>query len=212
MTVHVYISDLGWAESFMFNKRDGFETVRNPKEADIIVWTGGADVDPHLYGQTPIPATSFSPGRDARDKGLWDDCISYDNNKLKVGICRGGQFLNVMNGGSMWQHVNNHTGKEHRVIDVLSSKEYICTSTHHQMMRHGKGGELIGIAKEATQFIDDKGNHVCKTVTDRDYPMPTFDEEVVWYPKTKSLCFQPHPEFKEGPCRQYFFDLIHKVL
>ncbi len=36
------------------------------------------------------------------------------------------------------------------------------------------------------------------------------DIEAVWYPKTKSLCVQFHPEFGHGPTTKYFFGLMDK--
>ncbi|MNY79889.1 hypothetical protein D3C86_2207250 [compost metagenome] len=39
------------------------------------------------------------------------------------------------------------------------------------------------------------------------------DTEVVYYPDTKSLCFQPHPEFfrADHECFKYYFDCIEHV-
>jgi hypothetical protein len=38
------------------------------------------------------------------------------------------------------------------------------------------------------------------------------DIEILWYQKSKSLCFQPHPEYGLIPCRQLFFSLIDELI
>ncbi len=201
----------------LFNKQAGYFTVESPDLADIIVFPGGADVDPTLYGQSKHPRTSTNSFDDLRDDRYWKQ-YAQEKNKMLVGICRGGQYLNVRNGGKMWQDVNNHAiGGTHVVIDLLNDKKIECTSTHHQMMvPNEKDGEVIGIAYESTRWeddtlrltIDNKGQPTKRTGS-----CPKFDTEVVWYPGTRSLCFQPHPEYAHTPdeCKDYFFDLIEHL-
>lgn len=170
------------------------------REPDFIVFTGGSDVSPHLYNETKLNRTFTDPRRDAKEEAIFDKYID----KPKIGICRGGQFLNVMNGGAMWQHVNNHGG-HHQATDIFLNKgnRFYVTSTHHQMMVPAEDGDVLTIASEATEFVSASGRK-----------RPEFDTEVVWYQKTKSLCYQPHPEYTSNPadpCRTYFFDLIERL-
>lgn len=161
----------------------------------LVVFTGGEDITPRLYGERALAMTHYNERRDAREEEFYKRFLKVP----KVGICRGGQFLNVMSGGSMWQHVDNH-GRRHEIIDLIS-KEAIkeVVSTHHQMMIPGPRGEVIAIASEATEFISAK----------HERPKPEFDTEVVFYNSTNSLCFQPHPEYGIGPTRDYFFSLLN---
>lgn len=171
--------------------------------ADLVVWGGGADVHPSLYNEKVLPRTSVMPHADHRDIKAWHFC----KNKPKVGICRGAQFLNVMNGGALWQHVDNHATGEHDAIDLVITKNALkVTSTHHQMMRPSPEGTVLCIATEAKNF------HTAS----QDTKKPEFDTEVVWYEDSMSLCFQPHPEFRnKGPnpneTEQYFFDLLDQI-
>lgn len=194
----------------MFDDRGGFHTTPNDNIADIIVWPGGADVNPELYGQTKLGTTNINPASDLRDMEYWNE---YKNNKvLKVGICRGSQWLNCMNGGKLWQHVNNHTSS-HKLQDLLTDKEYMVSSTHHQMMRSSDKGEIIGIAMESTLWQDDTVRQSAVSPQERSKMHPEFDTEVVWYKNSRSLCFQPHPEMnRAGGTRDYFFDLIERVI
>jgi hypothetical protein len=187
----------------MFNTTEGYKTVGFPEQADMFCFIGGADVHPSLYNEAKLPGTSCSIAADERDQKYF----KLAEDKFKVGICRGGQFLNVMNGGRMYQHVDNHTGT-HKLIDFLITKREVeVTSTHHQMMIPDESGLLLAGAQLARNFCT------------AEYPSgvpdnmrPKWDTEVVWYDQTKSLCFQPHPEYQNKSCYQYFFDVLDDLL
>lgn len=173
-----------------------FELVDSVVDADIVQFTGGADVSPELYGESNV-RSYCDAGRDNFEQKIFDQ--AYKLGKAMVGICRGGQFLNVMNGGKMWQHVNNHT-TNHMVFTSWSKG--MCTSTHHQMMRPSSAGQVIGFAKKATTFLHD-GKDVHKDV----------DTEIVWYDISKCLCFQPHPEYHFGGyTEQLFFECLERYV
>lgn len=167
--------------------------------ADAVCWTGGADVNPALYGEAAIKGTFFDEERDAWDRDVWQEST---NEQFKIGICRGAQLLNVLNGGRLWQDVDRHANSGHFLIDVRTGKKVFVSSTHHQMMRPGTNGEVVAIASQSTRKDSEREHWI-----DRGYHMD--DTEVVWYPATKSLCFQPHPEmrgYKE--CEEYFAKLV----
>ena len=169
------------------------------EEADVVLFTGGEDVTPELYGERPLTKTFSNRSRDDREKEIYDYCV--ENKIPMVGICRGGQFLNVMNGGKMWQHVNNHT-RPHKMFvlekDTVSD-EIEVTSTHHQMMIPTDDAWVLAVAKEATVLLS-SGKEITRE--------PKLDDiEVVWYPDTTCLCFQPHPELPEASDKLVeFFD------
>jgi len=79
---------------------------------DGIVFTGGSDVDPALYGERPHPTTSVKPERDAAELLLMRAAIAAD--LPTFGICRGMQLMVVAYGGRLHQHLpdvlghNNH--------------------------------------------------------------------------------------------------------
>lgn len=196
-------------ESMFRTKRDKYLVLLddNKVEPDLLVFTGGADINPKLYGEEPLKETSFSQSRDAEDLEYWNLYPATP----KVGICRGGQFLNVMSGGSMWQHVDQH-GQNHMIHNLLhvppiNEQQLMVTSTHHQMMVAGPEGEVLAIAVDHMNRKRGLAN-VYKSYIGR--KRPEYDTEVVWYPKTDSLCFQPHPEYHNFPeMREYFFKLLN---
>lgn len=186
----------------------GFKQTSSLVVADIVVFTGGSDVDPMLYGEERLPTTGFSLARDKEDTVVWR-CAK---DKIKVGICRGGQFLNVMNGGKLWQHVNRHT-QDHVLTDEFTGRTVNVSSTHHQMFRPARGAIVIATARETTLKIADKQRWSLKDDGSKIDDYFKKDFEVVYYPRTKSLCFQPHPEFREHlECRDYFYSVLRRVL
>ncbi len=52
---------------------------------DLVVFTGGEDINPALYGETCLVSTIFSANRDKEDLTAWN---KYRDTP-KVGICRG---------------------------------------------------------------------------------------------------------------------------
>ena len=73
---------------------------------DGILFTGGQDVNPTLYGEKVTPeyqATKpeLSAERDAMEPPLLDTMIQFD--KPVLGICRGIQLINACLGGTLWR-------------------------------------------------------------------------------------------------------------
>ena len=203
-----------WDE--LFGRKFNQPLSRTPRilDADIVVFTGGEDVSPALYGERADHRSQFSPGRDI------NDIIAYHFSgraKLRVGVCRGAQFLNVMSGGKLWQHIDGDHGTDHKIVryrpgnwmdptDETSDggEEYIVTSTHHQMMRPGPDALTIGVAVKPdwSSFSLCKRKHadgMSLIVPESGaYDETQEDVEVLWYPKTRSLCVQGHPEYDDA--------------
>jgi len=201
MTNTVLVVGGDYAIERMFEDR-GWEVVRFlTDEPDLVVFTGGADVSPNLYGE-PNFASTTNNQRDEFERLVYRDAVELG---LKMaGICRGGQFLNVMNGGRMYQDVDSHAiAGTHSLIDVDTGEEVQVTSTHHQMMRPlFPDAKLVALANLGGEkrYWDDS----IKSVTDET------DYEVLWYENSKSLCFQPHPEYGVKSTTDYFFQLLER--
>jgi anthranilate synthase component 2/putative glutamine amidotransferase len=77
---------------------------------DGLVFTGGSDLDPELYGQRPQPETTgIHDQRDRAEMALIREALVRDMPVL--GICRGMQLLNVALGGDLIQHLGSETHK-----------------------------------------------------------------------------------------------------
>lgn len=201
----VYIVGGGRDFEVMFLK-ESWTIARHPDEADYLQFTGGSDVDPMLYFQPKHATTACDPSRDSRESHIF---WTYEGHKKMLGVCRGGQFLNVMSGGSMWQHVDNHgLIGTHKAMDVDSREWYDVTSTHHQMMDPSDEAEIL-VRAGLTTYKDDgfKRHHQKQDDELRDI-------EAVFYPEFDAMCYQPHPEYtdKDHPCHILYFKLIERYM
>jgi len=190
----------------MFQKA-GWIRTQSLGKADLVQFTGGADVTSSYYEEEEHPQTGSNPFRDEEEMALYKECLLMQI--PMAGICRGGQFLNVMNGGKMYQHVDGHAiAHLHKLRDIKWKNHISVTSTHHQMMRCGDYGLVVAHAGESTFRENMVGDKVVRNVD-----LLHADTEVVFYPHTQSLCFQPHPEFDRAEaCRFYYFALIQRYL
>lgn len=173
-------------------------------EADLVVFSGGSDVDPQLYGEKPHQSTFFDPKRDDTDMRLYLMCIEHGIPML--GICRGAQFLHVMNGGKLFQDVDGHNSS-HSMQDIMNHRHIEkVSSCHHQMVMPNvtNGMEIIATAsKSKERWVNDKNCFVSSNA----------DIEVFFYRDTCCIGIQGHPEY-EG---YHFFtkwclDLIEELV
>ena len=139
---------------------------------DGLLLTGGGDIEPGRYGQTPC-AELITPdaARDAYEMALLDG--ADDAGVPVLGICRGIQMLNVHGGGTLHQHVAPHAHFDepanaltHRVDfadDSLASSLYgpttLVNSLHHQAIDTvADSYEVTGRAEDgAIEAIEARG-------------------------------------------------------
>lgn len=184
------------------------------KDADIVIFPGGSDVDPIFYNHNKNDRTSSNY---TNDKYQWDamlDCIK--DNKFIIGICKGAQLATAMVGGFLIQDVSNHHSS-HDVIDE-NGNTYRATSSHHQMcypyeLEQDKY-KLLAYSKQLSTRYIIQNNEQLDTV-------PSFaldsdelfkEPEVIYYPTINCLAIQPHPEWmdKTEPFVKYLNSLILK--
>jgi putative glutamine amidotransferase len=153
---------------------------------DALILAGGSDIDPASYGAKPHPETRGTrPERDRFELALGTRALERDMPVL--GICRGMQMLNVIQGGTLNQHLpslelHRHTPgvfTDHRVrIEPGSLAERVVgaeltevKSAHHQ------GLELIGDGVTASGYADDG------VVEAIELPERSFAVGVLWHPE-----------------------------
>lgn len=188
-----------------FSKAGKYEETFDLDKSDIVIFTGGEDIQPSLYNEKSLGSERgcyYAPLRDTHELSVLKLVVPHQN-KFLVGICRGAQLLCCYpNGGKLWQDVGGHGNGVHSVFDVASKTVVKLNSVHHQMMRPTPDGEILAFAKKSTWKTAEgyswKGD-------------PDVDPEVVWFPKTRSFCFQAHPEFGHEETHKYFFHLMDKL-
>lgn len=159
-------------------------------DADVVQFTGGADVTPSYYGEDSHPHTGNNIVRDVAEQGIFNYCL--ENEIPMAGICRGGQFLNVMNQGKMYQHCDGHAiHGTHKARIEESGLIVDVTSTHHQIMRPNYDDAIILMrsAEKLSTYMEYMADGEIQNEENGD------EIEAVFYPRTMSLCFQPHPEY-----------------
>src|SRR5207244_533889 len=78
---------------------------------DALIFSGGSDLGPDLYGQDPHPETfGVQEQRDRAELALLEAALERDMPVLA--ICRGSQVLNVARGGDLVQHLPDVVGDE----------------------------------------------------------------------------------------------------
>lgn len=166
------------------------ELVSDLKEANIVLFTGGEDVDPSLYGCEKHSTTYSNLERDLYEKEIFEQ---VSENQLVVGVCRGSQFCCVMNDGILIQHCENHGIRgTHTIYEPSTNRLYDITSTHHQMQYPFKLPHatilMYSYPHRSLRYFGDKVN----------VDLVTEEPEVVLYQtpnKPKCLAIQGHPEY-----------------
>lgn len=168
--------------------RAGCSRAKSLEEADLCVFTGGVDVDPVLYGETPHPRTHILPVRDQADMLTYKTCLHAGIPMF--GVCRGMQFLHVMNGGRLFQDIDGHWG-DHSIRDITEKTTIDkVSSVHHQSCQLNRDGgmKIVATAAESKErWIN------AKTKANG----PNIDIEALWYRETCCFGVQGHPEYKD---------------
>src|SRR4029079_2260867 len=78
---------------------------------DGILFSGGSDLEPGLYGAEAHPETTgIRPERDKAELALMEAALARDLPMLAV--CRGFEILNVARGGDLVQHLPDVVGDD----------------------------------------------------------------------------------------------------
>lgn len=195
--------------SQMFHRK-GCKIVNRAFDANVVCLTGGADISPLLYGERLHKQTGpLNLTRDLNEVRL---IRSLPPGMPKLGICRGGQLLNVLSGGGMYQHVDGHVGVMHRALHRTTGEIVFVSSTHHQMMKGNlyTGYEFL-VAQQSSEYHGD--NYCWKPEKTEQTKDDWNDVEGVYYRHTNSLCFQPHPEYSAAKeTARIFWDSIEDLV
>lgn len=200
------------SKTYIVNVVD-FSQLKENDYIDLVLFVGGEDVYPGYYSQKTGSNTKYNDKRDGYEK-LY--LFNKFPNTPKLGLCRGAQLLTALSGGELIQDVNGHdNSKNHNIqLDLpYNTGIYEITSTHHQMMYPFNLPEKqYQIIAYSEYFLSDKylnGN-------DRNIELPLnfVEPEIIYYPETKSLCIQGHPESDNCPehTKQLVFDLMNYFL
>lgn len=134
-----------------------------------LLFTGGADIAPHYYGEEQKPACGeITPHRDAFEWSVLNAALQTE--KPIMAICRGIQLVNVALGGTLYQDIPSEysTHLTHRqtqpkfapshgvtvckdtpLFALTGSEKLVANSFHHQAIKAlGKGLTVMATAED----------------------------------------------------------------
>ncbi len=167
------------------------------KKADGLIMTGGADIDPALYGEEVMEQCgTIEYDRDKSDIALLKAALALK--KPVLCICRGCQLANVYFGGSMYQDIPAQAPSDLKHANYVHP-EYMEENTHNIKVAEGSPlhklvGEMeFGVNSLHHQAIKDLGKGVV--------PMAWATDGIVesWYLDSDSQwlrAYQWHPEMQ----------------
>lgn len=196
--IQLYIAGPSNYANWLLADNPDIEITCDLKMADLGFFTGGEDVSPSLYNQQAHHTVGYNPKRDEREVELFN---YFKNNQIPmIGVCRGSQFLCVMNGGQLVQHSSHPYLHDIKLFDGSTIQ---VNSTHHQQalltnLKEGTDYELLGWAEKLSQFHFGPKN-------DYKFPSSYREPEITWYKKTYSLGIQGHPEMLFDDDKKHIF-------
>ena len=181
------------------------KTIKRNSDIDLILFTGGADVNPQQYGEKTGQYTHYNDERDDLEINTFYKFTGVP----KLGICRGAQLLTVLSKGKLIQHVENHT-KSHK-ISIVNFGTFTIPSTHHQMMYpYQLPEEDYDLKAWSTNFLSttylNGNNQEIKLANN------FLECEIIEYLRNKSLCIQGHPELGNDDIKNVTLHLINNFL
>lgn len=177
---------------------------------DMIVFWGGTDISPGIYGEPNIASQNPDYVRDKVEVAVFREA---QRKKIPmIGICRGAQLFCALTGGSLWQHVSGH-GHTHSMVmekDVgslfLKGQKLITSSVHHQLMRPPAHHEILAYAEHVMSPKRISAREEVKDCTEK-------EPEVSYDPENKLIMIQGHPEYdvtRSGELSKLTFNLIKR--
>lgn len=169
---------------------------------DGLIFTGGYDMQPSHYGEALHPETVLiERRRDQAELKLMRAALRIRIPLLA--ICLGCQWLNVVRGGTLYQHLpeidglGDHGFDErvtHHVVNIkpnsrlhsiVEREEFSVASSHHQAIaRVGEGLDAVGTAPDGiVEAIEDPARRFCIGVQ--------------WHPESKREQAQHNALFTE---------------
>jgi putative glutamine amidotransferase len=170
------------------------EVAEHPEELldklDALVLIGGADVDPGTYGATPDPHT----GRTSPERDRFELALAYgamERGMPLLGICRGGQMVNVACGGTLIQHLPDVVGDDHHLETPGTFSQHEVELESGSLAARAAGADRVTVMSHHHQAVDEIGEGLKATghalpdaiVEAVEHPGHDFTLGVLWHPE-----------------------------
>lgn len=182
------------------------ELVNNIEDAQVVVFTGGEDINPEIYHCKKHRYTYFNRRRDKEELEAYK---KVRKDQFIVAICRGAQMCCALNGGKLVQDCSGHQcGYSHGITN--GKVTYQITSIHHQMMYpYPIDKKNYDILYRSSEILSDRweGDGI-----DPKKIMEDGEPEIIMFHtpgSPKALAIQGHPEMTpDSPVA----DMINKLI
>ena len=162
------------------------------EQCDGFLFTGGQDVAPERYGETPLSCCGERcPQRDSMESTLL--ALALERDKPVLGICRGLQFLNAALGGTLYQDLpqQHPSGVIHR-----QAPPYDLPSHQVELEPGSPLRALLGKDRLAVNSCHHQGIHILAPALKAMARAEDGLVEAVWAPEHRWVwAVQWHPEF-----------------
>lgn len=195
--------------------KDQEEAKAELEKCDVLVMTGGDDIDPAYYGQEPIDLIEgIDEARDTSDMALLQEAIDEDMPVLCT--CRGCQLLNVLCGGTLIQDIP--TSEEFKDSEIVHRDPELYDFTYHDItieedsqLARIVGDTKLNVNSWHHQGIGEVGDGLKVTATSADGMIEGLEREDSSY----VIGVQFHPEWHveeiDDSQLVFFTDLMDQV-
>ena len=157
---------------------------------DGFIFSGGPDIDPAVYGQTPHPQLGPDVERVSDEYELALLAAVGERGLPILGICRGAQALNVSRGGTLHQHLPDRSTLEHNQGHASFEPAHDVAVASGSLLHRLTGATTVTVNSYHHQAVDrlGRGLEICAVA-------PDATVEAVWDPSARfCLGVQWHPE------------------
>lgn len=150
---------------------------------DIVLFDGGSDISPSLYGQTTKMTTYINKERDAFEVAIYNQFVKQST--LFAGICRGHQLLNALTGGCLYQDILADLGIIHRGGHIVTIEN---ESNLHSYLMHYKDVRLNSLHHQSINTVGEDSIVTCISI----------DGVIEGFENSRCRGLQCHPEMMSG--------------
>lgn len=189
---NIFTEEAGYS-SFILDRQ--MKTLPDLVTVDLIVFSGGDDIDPIIYSHERNPATQSKSMRDNYEIEL--AAKAHFAEVPMVGVCRGAQLLCALYGGTLYQDIPDHEGAEHIMVTKYDEKIPV-SSAHHQACNLNEANmTMLGWSEKRVPWTVSRDQAPAKN------PMHIIEEFII-RGNVHHFCAQYHPEWGPEPCTKHF--------